>query len=59
MPTPTSTAYWSGMSIVRMNVITMTTFWMVPVLHTDLRSSGLMVRKPMSMSRPASAGMAT
>ena len=57
--TAASTAYCSGMTIVSANVMTRTTFCTVPVPHTDRRFSGLMVRMPMSMSRPASAGMAT
>ena len=57
-PTPASTAYCSGMIIVSAKLAASTAFCTVLVFHTDRRSSGLMVRKPTSMSRPARAGMA-
>ncbi len=57
-PTPASTAYCSGMSMVSVKVTTRTVFWTGPVFHTEARSSGLIVRKPTRMSRPARAGMA-
>ena len=57
-PTPMSTAYCSGTSIVSPNVTTSTTFWTVPAFHTVVRSAGLIVFIPMSMRSPASAGMA-
>ena len=58
MPTPANTAYCNGMTIVSAKVTARTTFCTVPVRHTDWRSAGLIVRTPMRISRPASAGMA-
>src|SRR5271166_7085013 len=45
--------------MVSAKVVTSTIFCTVPVFQTDCRSAGLMVRKPMRISRPARAGMAT
>ncbi len=58
MPTPTSTAYWRAISIVRMNVTAMTVAWTDPVFQTATMSAGLTVRYPTVISKPASAGMA-
>ena len=46
------------MSIVSTKVTVRTARCTSPVRQTDRRSSGLIVRKPMRISSPASAGMA-
>ena len=58
-PTPTRTANCSGMSMVRAKVTDSTAFCTRPVFQTDSNVSGLMVRNPIRVSRPARAGMAT
>ena len=42
--TPHTTAYWSGIVMVRTNVITKTIRWAVPVFQTETRSCGRIVR---------------
>ena len=59
MPTPTSTAYCSGMIIVRTSVVNSTMAWIGPVRTIDSTWAGLMVCAPTTMSRPARAGIAT
>ena len=55
-PTPTRTAYCSGISIVSANVTTSTAFWTVPVRHTECRSAGLTCgRRSGSAAPPAPA----
>ena len=44
MPTPASTAYCSGINIVRTKVTTSTASWTGPVRPTDSRSDGVIVR---------------
>ena len=39
-------------------MVASTTRWGTPVLHTEARSAGLIVRTPTRIRRPASAGMA-
>ena len=44
--------------MVSTNVVVTTTFCTSPVFQTDQRSSGLIVRNPITIRRPANAGMA-
>jgi hypothetical protein len=52
------TAYCRGTIIVSAKVATRTIFCTSPVRHTERIFATLIVRYPMSMSSPASAGMA-